>query len=345
MSVHNTPDTCNGKRTEDTNTRPPQENIMPRTADISKMATKGSPRFGALSHHSFFSRHNPHPNRVNHFQGLNGAPVCMVNDDWYMASLFPHPLIQSQVFRTATGAPFSMTFRRSWCGGNRTSHRKALLSEAWKEELKDLAARVSICSQAKKERKDEKQEDGIDLVRRKTQYSAQTGRIIPPSTKVYQRQPKTHPHPSDPPLHDQELMVLELLCQILQTDSLSVVQQWLLLSGQQEKDLVKGLIQQAMEESIFPGPQQSLGEMVTARCTSRSTQSARRLNTSGTAGLRLKQRLHTCSLLHKEPVMLEDIPERIGEAEVLEIHSEPQKPPEIDLCPQVDQSNQVNQDN
>ncbi|KAI4876998.1 hypothetical protein NFI96_001035 [Prochilodus magdalenae] len=42
--------------------------------------------------------------------------------------------------------------------------------------------------------------------------------------------------------------VLELLCQILQTDSLSLVQQWLLLAGDREKELVLGLLQQAMSD-------------------------------------------------------------------------------------------------
>ena len=36
--------------------------------------------------------------------GLNGNPVCMVNDDWYISSpLCPHPLIASQVPRSYTG--------------------------------------------------------------------------------------------------------------------------------------------------------------------------------------------------------------------------------------------------
>lgn len=34
--------------------------------------------------------------------GLNGRPVCMVRDDWYVtSSLFPHPLLKSHVLRKA----------------------------------------------------------------------------------------------------------------------------------------------------------------------------------------------------------------------------------------------------
>ncbi|XP_028975939.2 protein TBATA isoform X2 [Esox lucius] len=281
MSVPNTP----GSRLQDT--------TIPQTADISKMAAKGSARFGALSHHSFFSRHNPHPHRVNHIPGLNGSPVCMVNDDWYMTSLFPHPLTKSQVFRTTTGAPFSMPFGHSLCGGrNSAAYRKVLLSEAWKEELKDLAAKVSISTQARKDKKD----DGPGLVRRKTQYSAQTGRVIPPSTTLYQRhqQPQKHRLPIGPVLHDQELMVLELLCQILQTDSLSVVQHWLLLAGQREKDLVMGLIEQAVEDSTFPSLQEKwLDDIGIPRRHSHTSQSVQALGTGSQAEPRQKQRLHT----------------------------------------------------
>ncbi|GAA6083075.1 protein TBATA [Tachysurus ichikawai] len=34
-----------------------------------RVSTSSSARFGALSHHSFFSRHNPHPHRVRHISG------------------------------------------------------------------------------------------------------------------------------------------------------------------------------------------------------------------------------------------------------------------------------------
>uniref|UniRef100_A0A8D2J696 Uncharacterized protein n=1 Tax=Varanus komodoensis TaxID=61221 RepID=A0A8D2J696_VARKO len=63
--------------------------------------SKSTARFGSLSHHAFFSRHNPHPHRVTHIQGLNGAPVCTVKDEWSVqTSPPPHPMRKSQ-FQTA----------------------------------------------------------------------------------------------------------------------------------------------------------------------------------------------------------------------------------------------------
>ncbi|XP_064818648.1 protein TBATA-like, partial [Oncorhynchus masou masou] len=134
--------------------------------------------------------------------------------------------------------------------------------------------------------KDENEEEGRGLIRRKTQYSAKTGRIIPPSSQAYQRshQAQTHRHPPASALHQQELMVLELLCQILQTDSLSLVQQWLLLAGQREKDMVMGLIQQAMKDSVFLR-QQNMTECEVPRCHPRTSLSV--LTSCGHAKLRL----------------------------------------------------------
>uniref|UniRef100_A0A4W4EXY6 Thymus, brain and testes associated n=1 Tax=Electrophorus electricus TaxID=8005 RepID=A0A4W4EXY6_ELEEL len=165
-------------------------------ADFPKVTTRGSARFGTLSLNSFFSRHNPHPHRVTHMSGLNGSPVCMVNDDWYANTpLCPHPLIRSQMPAAGPG-------RTSLSVPSQIS----LGSAAWREELKDLAAKVSQPASGPKE----------EAPRRKTQYSAQTGRLIPASSWGAKRR---------------DTQVLELLCQILQTDSLSLVQKWLLLAG------------------------------------------------------------------------------------------------------------------
>uniref|UniRef100_A0A3B4V971 Thymus, brain and testes associated n=1 Tax=Seriola dumerili TaxID=41447 RepID=A0A3B4V971_SERDU len=188
----------------------------------SGMLTKSSPRFGSLSHHSFFSRHNPHPHRVRHIQGLNGRPVCMVRDDWFVtSSLFPHPLLKTLLSKN----PFQLQNNESDFFFL-SIYFTALFSEAWRDELKEFAAKIKLTCGNEEE-----------LVRRKTQYSAETGRIIPPSSTSYQRRSHSQRLIYPQPFHDQELMVLELLCQILQTDSLSAVQQWLLLAGQRGKML------------------------------------------------------------------------------------------------------------
>lgn len=274
-------------------------------SEMTKMLTRSSARFGTLSHHSFFSRHNPHPSRVRHIQGLNGRPVCTVRDDWYVtSSLFPHPLLKGHVFKK--GQALSLPLVHSLYGASGGKNKSSLLSERWRDELKELAAKITMSSQPQQEKKEEQPEG--ELIRRKTQYSAQTGRIIPPSSKSYQR--RSHSQPSTFPqiLHDQELMVLELLCQILQTDSLSAVQHWLLLSCQREKDLVMGMIKEAMDGMdaqqqgfrLYPHLPQQHAPMFDSS---------------------LKQPQGTSSNKKLPSASAHEKPEKIGDAEVLQVHN------------------------
>ncbi|XP_057682393.1 protein TBATA [Corythoichthys intestinalis] len=258
--------------------------------------TGGTPRFGALSHHSFFSRHNPHPHRVRHIQGLNGRPVCMVKDDWLVtSSLFPHPLLKSYVQRQAGVPSLANMPHQTHYGFN--SSKSAMFSEAWRDELKELAAKVSLASQ-----KDKKQAQPTDEpTRRETQYSAQTGRLIPPSAKSQTRRPYSQRLDQQKPLHDQELMVLELLCQILQTDSLWAVQRWLLLAGHREKELVMRMIKQVDFAGRRPSNLECLQayDPLSSRPHWRTQQ---RAESNGTSSF--------------------DKPETIGDAEILQIHTE-----------------------
>nr|XP_061822071.1 protein TBATA [Nerophis lumbriciformis] len=275
------------------------------------MATRGTPRFGALSHHSFFSRHNPHPHRVRHIQGLNGRPVCMVRDDWFVSSsLFPHPLLKSHVHRQSSVPALAFLPHQNIYGVN--GGKSAMFSEAWRDELKELAAKVSLPSQAHKDKNEAMSEK--EPVRRKTQYSAETGRIIPPNSMSHHRRSQSLRLDSLQAFHDQELTVLEVLCQILQTDSLSAVQQWLLMAGQREKDMVMVMIKKALDGVDLTGRRQpSLQQLqefhpgslpLIDEPTRKKTQGSRSHEANRTSS--------------------KDKPEMIGDAEVLEIHREEQ---------------------
>ncbi|XP_076616818.1 protein TBATA [Chaetodon auriga] len=291
-----------------------QTNQVPFTAEFKKTQTTCSPRFGALSHHSFFSRHNPHPHRVRHIQGLNGRPVCMVRDDWYVtSSLFPHPLLKSHILRTATDPSFAFPPAQNLYGVSSDKSKSALFSEAWRDELKELAAKVSLSSQAQKDKMQEQPEEAF--VRPKTQYSAETGRIIPPSSKSYQRRSHSQRLVYPQPFHDQELMVLELLCQILQTDSLSTVQQWLLLAGQREKDLVMGMIRKALDGVDLSGHRQQNFQQLQALHPGASPPV---YGPSFDQSWRKPQRMRSHRV---NQTSSNDKPEMIGDAEVLEVHA------------------------
>ncbi|XP_069835278.1 protein TBATA [Dendropsophus ebraccatus] len=271
--------------------------------------TKSNSRFGTFSHHSFFSRHNPHPHRVTHIQGLNGIPICIVNDEWNVTSpLFPHPMIKSKISTNLLGVP---SLPVGDPHGNINPFLGAgSMSEAWREELRELASKVSTT-----DKQPEKQE--AEEPRRSTQYSAETGRIIPASARAMTRQASrkanrtsnSRARNTSSNFQDQELLILELLCQILQTDSLSAIQQWLLSAGQREKDLVMNMIQTATANMQH----ESMGE---------------RLHSQNNAALLSKdeylQMKHINKSSHKqkpEPIPEEDKPECIGTAEVLQIHA------------------------
>ncbi|CAN9509151.1 unnamed protein product [Ophioblennius macclurei] len=287
--------------------------LVPLTADFTKMLTKSSARFGALSHHSFFSRHNPHPNRVKHIQGLNGRPICTVRDDWFVtSSLFPHPLLKSHMLRKAAAPPppFALPHVQTLHGASGNKNKSALFSEAWRDELKELVAKVNLSPQAQNDKNEDAGEEGC--VRRQTQYSAETGRIIPPSSKSYRRKSYSQHLKHPQPFQDQELTVLEVLCQILQTDSLSTVQRWLLLAGQREKDLVMGMIRQALGGVDLSG--QNLQHF--QPCHARTAPPA-----CGSSFEQPWRKTRKTSSRDADQPLCDDKPERIGDAEVLQVHA------------------------
>uniref|UniRef100_A0AAQ5ZI01 Thymus, brain and testes associated n=1 Tax=Amphiprion ocellaris TaxID=80972 RepID=A0AAQ5ZI01_AMPOC len=176
----------------------------------------------------------------------------MVRDDWCVtSSLFPHPLLKSHVLRKSPGPAFTFPLTQNLHAVSGNNNKSALFSEAWRDELKELVAKVNLSFRAQLGKNEDQPED--EFVHQKTQYSADTGRIIPPSSKSYLHRFHSQHLKYPQPFQDQELTVLELLCQILQTDSLSTVQQWLLLAGQREKDLVMGMLRRALDAVDLSG--------------------------------------------------------------------------------------------
>ncbi|XP_027452179.1 protein TBATA isoform X5 [Zalophus californianus] len=143
--------------------RPQKELMIPGIVDFQliqtapktpKPQTPGAYHFGRLSHHSFFSRHHPHPQHVTHIR------------------------------------------------------------EAWKKELKDLTSQVAIFTKENELKSKEKEEPQRQ---QGAKYSAETGRLIPTSTRAIGRRhsrqsPWIYPSGKDGGvqtivLQDQELLV------------------------------------------------------------------------------------------------------------------------------------------
>uniref|UniRef100_A0A8C6QHY9 Thymus, brain and testes associated n=1 Tax=Nannospalax galili TaxID=1026970 RepID=A0A8C6QHY9_NANGA len=101
---------------------------------ISKPQTPRVYRFGRLSHHSFFSRHHPQPQLVTHIPDVTGKRVCVIRDEFSLATLpqSTYCLMGIPTISTPIGDPKS----------NRNPQLSS--SDTWKKKLRDLAARVAI---------------------------------------------------------------------------------------------------------------------------------------------------------------------------------------------------------
>uniref|UniRef100_A0A8C6QIQ1 Thymus, brain and testes associated n=1 Tax=Nannospalax galili TaxID=1026970 RepID=A0A8C6QIQ1_NANGA len=251
---------------------------------ISKPQTPRVYRFGRLSHHSFFSRHHPQPQLVTHIPGreqldlslplttsfqllkllgstlvpqptdltfsadVTGKRVCVIRDEFSLATLpqSTYCLMGIPTISTPIGDPKS----------NRNPQLSS--SDTWKKKLRDLAARVAIFTNENEVKTNEQKEEP-PLREQGAKYSAETGRLIPASSQALNRRSlqsqRGHPSGRDGGgqtslMQDQELLILELLCQILQTDSLRAIQFWLLYAPPKEKDLALGLLQTAAAQLL-----------------------------------------------------------------------------------------------
>ncbi|XP_054428393.1 protein TBATA isoform X3 [Pteronotus mesoamericanus] len=302
--------------------RPQKELMVPRIVDFKviqeelrtpKPQAPGTYRFGRLSHHSFFSRHHPHPQRVTHIQDLTGKPVCVVRDKFPLAPLSQATLLSHRLMGMPTiSVPV----------GDPQSNRDPRLSSAWKKELKDLASQVVTFTKENELKNKEVEEQKEPQREQGAKYSAETGRLIPASSRALSRRQSRQGRGNYPSgrdggvqayvLQDQELLILELLCQILQTDSLSAIQFWLLYAPPKEKDLALGLLQAAVAQ-LFP---QALVSIPTEKLLNQ-------LKEVQEPPQERQQPPYSQSLKISKttPLPKSEKPEHIGKAQVLRMHS------------------------
>ncbi|XP_039273502.1 protein TBATA-like [Styela clava] len=237
----------------------------------SRPESKSSSRFGAYSQASFFSRHNPHPFRVRHISGLNGQPICAVHDhDIFPPQRFsirtPSTRERENIFNahippnalglSSTTFPINIiTGLQHYPYREKAVPRIGLIpvTDSWREELRELCQKAGLVPEIQEELpRPVSQASILPQTKRRTIYSAETGRLVPPPSRAMSRQASrqggrpygSYQHISAYP--DTETLMLEMLCQILQTDSVHAVQQWLVSAGDREKGLVLDMIRSAM---------------------------------------------------------------------------------------------------
>ncbi|XP_004615481.1 protein TBATA [Sorex araneus] len=273
--------------------RPSTDLVTPGTSNFTRIHkesprtnSSSSCRFGSLSHHSFFSRHHPHPQHVGHIRDLTGNRVCTVRAEFSPAHLPHSSLLGCCLKMPQVSVPI----------GDPQSNREPLLySEAWKKELKQLSARLAAFT-TESEPRDRKEKEQPEKAQREhgARYSAQTGRLIPPPTRATSHlrsgKPTWSRYGSSQAffLEDRDLLVLELLCQILQTDSLRSIQGWLLGASQREKDLAFSFLSTALRQlrtqtSVSTSEAQVLSQLQEAQEKEKSLLPSYRASWEGTS--------------------------------------------------------------
>uniref|UniRef100_A0A8C3W6G6 Chromosome 4 open reading frame 17 n=1 Tax=Catagonus wagneri TaxID=51154 RepID=A0A8C3W6G6_9CETA len=214
-----------------------------------------TPQFESKSSHisarngsCFLVRHTPHPRRVCHIKGLNNIPICNVNDDNSFRTLYGigqlNPSEDEIPFAKSSNAPSTAALESPRRGVSlfpnkvevpprphsephrkigecfKTSSENPLVIEKEENKVKNPVSSPKACSTATS--------CSSEVMSTMTDSKDNTIRI--------------------PNYLDQEIKILEKLCNILRTDSLAEVLQWLLHANTKEKEWVSALIHAELAE-------------------------------------------------------------------------------------------------
>ncbi|KAM9699702.1 uncharacterized protein C4orf17 homolog isoform 2-T2 [Dama dama] len=214
-----------------------------------QIESKGS-HISARNGSCFLARHTPHPRRVCHIKGLNNIPICNVNDD-------------------------ENSFRTLWCVGQSHHSQKdeisyarcsyppsAVATESPVRGVSPALNGVKVpprphSEPCRKVKECFKTSSDNPLVIKKDETKVKN----PPSTpKACSTASSSSSEVTStktaikenticiPNYLDQEIKILEKLCNILRTDSLAEVLQWLLHANSKEKEWVSALIHAELAE-------------------------------------------------------------------------------------------------
>ncbi|XP_012593868.2 uncharacterized protein C4orf17 homolog isoform X1 [Microcebus murinus] len=205
---------------------------------------KGS-RIKTRNESYFLVRHTPHPRRVCHIKGLNNVPICTVNDDDNVPWVGDQPAHSEKDETPRASCPPSAAAPRS------PARRVSPASNS---------VRMPPRPHSEPSRKIEEWfKTSIDnpLVIKKEEIKAKK----PPSTpKVSSTAGSCSSGMAStknevkantvciPNYLDQEIKILAKLCDILHTDSLAEVLQWLLHASSKEKEWVSALVHSELAE-------------------------------------------------------------------------------------------------
>ncbi|OWK06925.1 hypothetical protein Celaphus_00018594 [Cervus elaphus hippelaphus] len=179
--------------------------------------SKGS-HISARNGSCFLVRHTPHPRRVCHIKGLNNIPICNVNDD-------------ENSFRTLWGVGQSHHSQKDEIPyGRCSSPPSAVATQSPVRGVSPALSGVKVPPRPHSE------------PCRKVKECFKTSKVTSTKTAIKENTICI------PNYLDQEIKILEKLCNILRTDSLAEVLQWLLHASSKEKEWVSALIHAELAE-------------------------------------------------------------------------------------------------
>ncbi|XP_057585892.1 uncharacterized protein C4orf17 homolog [Hippopotamus amphibius kiboko] len=226
-------------------------------ASAPQFESKGS-HISARNGSCFLVRNTPHPRRVCHIKGLNNIPICNVNDD-------------GNSFRTLSGAGQSNHPEKDEMPLARCSNPPSTSApESPVRVVSSDLNRVTVpprphSEPCRKFTQCFKTSSENPLVIKKDEIKEKNP-LSPPKVKNPPSPPKACSTPGSssevmstktavkenticiPNYLDQEIKILEKICNILRTDSLAEVLQWLLHANSKEKEWISALIHAELAE-------------------------------------------------------------------------------------------------
>ncbi|XP_012879206.1 PREDICTED: uncharacterized protein C4orf17 homolog [Dipodomys ordii] len=216
--------------------------------------SRSSPR----SENCFLVRHTPHPRRVCHIKGLNNIPICTVNDDESMFRTLCYTGQNNNLEKNET--PTSKCSYPPSPTGECSSNRSA---QSFVRRMTPTPHSVKLPPRPHSEPCRKTNECFMTssmnpLVIKKAEIKAKKTPSKASSTagSCFSEVPRTKAHIKEntvciPNYLDQEIKILAKLCEILHTDSLGEVLEWLLHASTKEKEWVSALVHSELAEINF----------------------------------------------------------------------------------------------
>ncbi|KAM4834284.1 uncharacterized protein C4orf17 homolog isoform 2-T4 [Thomomys bottae] len=219
----------------------------------------------------FLVRHTPHPRRVCHIKGLNNIPICTVNDD-------------ESMFRTMCCTGQSNNSEKNETPISKCSYPPSTTEECPRNRsAQSLGKRMTPtphCVRLPPRPHSEpcrnyneyfRTSSENPLVIKKAELKVRKtptpSKAPSPAGSCFSEVPRNKAHVKEntvciPNYLDQEIKILAKFCEILHTDSLGEVLQWLLHASTKEKEWVSALVHSELAEIHFlaDGPRSASAE-------------------------------------------------------------------------------------